>query len=604
MKRNLLDMIVLRWLRGSVDALSTRSKRVVFDTFRSYRLSQSIQVRSGTDCQQSGAIMELCVEWNKSACRSVTTVTHNGTIKHYVKYLKYKDFAVSEKKNIRPSMTVNEGQNLLPFAPLGAAAIASMISDRCIEVLKVAIDDICKVEDFFCPGPDGEYNELKKMIWKHIYITIRKECSHYNYVLDQMALSVLRIIGDASIKAWEFYCDKANQEYRVQAAVSFPLLGAIAPYDRGSQTIIDKGLPLAAEFGKRFGVKPSVIRKLAYLRPSTVCMLVPQIRTPSLRKFLNSIDNIPLDWLPIKSCEWKALAELLRVEAQYQSLACRDSKPGRLLRFAHGQYRRFIHCIMVAAKSAPDLDKFEACFSNIFHDARDVAKALAVGMLSPYPGSGATTEMLYTACDMLYGNLSPLQIIRVSSACHNVPALFEISGRVGPKTWPSLCDSQTAPNGLIIEPITSVAELRREGNLMHHCVAVYEAACKAGCCHILSIRNAEGRSLSTAQLQSFTTVECAAVTQHRGFHNSIPPQAAQSALKWFMSRLNQGGIPINDDVLKPPTSVNPIEDPVETLMQVCERKTHDPAVVELWRPYLRKWYRNHILPGKVSNCTP
>lgn len=59
--------------------------------------------------------------------------------------------------------------------------------------------------------------------------------------------------------------------------------------------------------------------------------------------------------------------------------------------------------------------------------------------------------------------------------------------------WPAICNTVVAPNGCIIVPLNSSAELSEEGREMSHCVGRYSSGCRAGRYHIFSIRDKNGK---------------------------------------------------------------------------------------------------------------
>ena len=111
--------------------------------------------------------------------------------------------------------------------------------------------------------------------------------------------------------------------------------------------------------------------------------------------------------------------------------------------------------------------------------------------------------------------------------------------------WPAWFKPLRASNGVVMRPLCSVAALREEGALMHHCVGGYGTECMAGCTQIFSLRTARGKRLSTLQLFARRTgpeTFCFVEVQHRAAHNGPPPEAAVAAARELLSALHGGKV--------------------------------------------------------------
>lgn len=112
---------------------------------------------------------------------------------------------------------------------------------------------------------------------------------------------------------------------------------------------------------------------------------------------------------------------------------------------------------------------------------------------------------------------------------HRLLALhsFQPQGFQGQERWAALFDEP-----IILGPdhvalcLTSSEELRREGELMQHCVGSYASRCRTGYQHIVSIRcRHTGRSLSTVELTLTADARGRAgleVAQHQAFRDGMP----------------------------------------------------------------------------------
>jgi hypothetical protein len=70
--------------------------------------------------------------------------------------------------------------------------------------------------------------------------------------------------------------------------------------------------------------------------------------------------------------------------------------------------------------------------------------------------------------------------------------------------------------------LSNSLELNREGRALHHCVTTYESGCFEGRRHIVSLRDNQGKSLSTLEIIKKGADDWQ-IVQHRAKHNCLPP---------------------------------------------------------------------------------
>jgi hypothetical protein len=109
--------------------------------------------------------------------------------------------------------------------------------------------------------------------------------------------------------------------------------------------------------------------------------------------------------------------------------------------------------------------------------------------------------------------------------------------------WPAWFKPVKTSNGVAIQPLCSVAALREEGALMHHCAGGYGRDCMKGFTQIFSLRTARGKRLSTLQLYAWKIRRSEhrfAEVQHRAAYNAPPPSLAVAAANELLAALHQG----------------------------------------------------------------
>ena len=159
------------------------------------------------------------------------------------------------------------------------------------------------------------------------------------------------------------------------------------------------------------------------------------------------------------------------------------------------------------------------------------------------------TEGEQFVCRRFNADMSLTTITRLSADWHEAVAA-NMTGRnfEFPEPW---CPGG-ASTDLGIVPITSSADLYREGKLMHHCVGTYAAQVHAGDCYIFLVRR-DGSSLATLQLVRGETG--VAIGQLRGPCNAKPSKEilravnswlrAQREFRFPQKRLDR---PLDDDL--------------------------------------------------------
>lgn len=144
-----------------------------------------------------------------------------------------------------------------------------------------------------------------------------------------------------------------------------------------------------------------------------------------------------------------------------------------------------------------------------------------------------------------------------------------------PKAWPALFGEAVA-DGIRMRCLTTEGELAAEGDAMSHCVGGYDRNCRRGWSHIVSVTDAEGKRLSTAELS--INRGRAVLVQHRSVRNSAPPPAADAAVVRLLGWLNDGTVAMDPEAME--VRVHD-EDDVGTPEQAL-------AVLPVWREILPK----------------
>jgi hypothetical protein len=166
-----------------------------------------------------------------------------------------------------------------------------------------------------------------------------------------------------------------------------------------------------------------------------------------------------------------------------------------------------------------------------------------------------------------------------------------LKGSSFPDGWPPLCDPKTYTTSggkVSVIPLTTPTELVEEGKLLSHCVASYVNDCLLHGSHIVSLRDANGRSLSTAELRWINDEgeERWHCGQHLGLKNGPPPDhAAQAFEKWF-DDLNSGHLGADPKALEQARAEREATSQTDIVLTCVGYDVTDPALRDL---ALRLW---------------
>ncbi len=107
--------------------------------------------------------------------------------------------------------------------------------------------------------------------------------------------------------------------------------------------------------------------------------------------------------------------------------------------------------------------------------------------------------------------------------------------------WPPLPCMPMRIGAIIVHSLTDVYQLKDEGRQLEHCVGQYFYLCVLGDSHIISLRNADGVALSTAEIRVFVDSELGLTVQavqHQAQGNGEPKGDCVTALSATLLHLN------------------------------------------------------------------
>ena len=154
-------------------------------------------------------------------------------------------------------------------------------------------------------------------------------------------------------------------------------------------------------------------------------------------------------------------------------------------------------------------------------------------------------ELLGMAASMLHHSRHPAAVARVVGLHHGrlvpEPGGGSRKSTVG---WSSLIKGEVwnSPCGGSIHELLNRQELQDEGAALSHCVGGYASTCVSGHGRIMSVRNSDGKRLSTLLVRMHGRERGLVVGQHSAEKNRTPSKEAHAIVREFMLQANRADI--------------------------------------------------------------
>lgn len=330
---------------------------------------------------------------------------------------------------------------------------------------------------------------------------------------------------------------------RLQAMNDFPIVAAAVinsfhtprdPVLHTLQSVIDKGEPLISSLSRLAGVTKGSIRALRGVKPGDDAGPV------NLVLLLRALDKITPDKRPRDGNKWQLFENLLRWAEGERSRIIDSPK------YSEDLATHIVAGLMAAGETqivrwiGHNLELLDGI--DDYLDYAGLWCATGAGgevVSSAYVKSRARR----TVRDALMMRYPAKEILRQVNCWHkeiNNPANSLPLDTSVPDEWPALPGLPHVCGDLTIVSLTSNSQLIAEGMQLKHCVRVYTDSCWSGARHIVSIRDAAGQSLSTAELSISETADFRydlSVDQHHSFANGMPSQACTTALADYMQSI-------------------------------------------------------------------
>ena len=415
-------------------------------------------------------------------------------------------------------------------------------------------------------------------------------------------------IAAPTAAAVHFFGDTASPHHRrrAQAASAYPLFAKKLASDPSLQRLIDGSRPLGAALSDRVGLSQGHLRRLKQIQTP-----LPQDRLfefgetargadplgiersrrhsiggdLSLDQLCGLLRNFPANWVPDSDTEWSSFVDVVSACALPISSSFGVS----------------VHSILAAAKG--DWTGYKATLARAYgmdfkeFDRRLIALATAdaahlveefnrtvvfpqllstivnTGNRLPGPSSDLSIRGRKIAFQIIVGKAKNIPGSLLSAARNwaaRIPALMEAEEVDEPleneasaahsdgKSWPALTIDFNSSNGLVVQNLASVEQLKEESRRLSHCVGrLYVRKSRNGNCHLFSIRTTDcSRSLSTIELSPIEdgpdrlVLADLEIRQHKAKNNRKPDKNAVAASQEWLAALRTGNHPADIKVAR------------------------------------------------------
>lgn len=375
---------------------------------------------------------------------------------------------------------------------------------------------------------------------------------------EDLVLEAFRMIGidPAVTQSWAVHPDRICRRNRHQVITTFPIFAALlvrfplVPIHMEIEAAIDRGDPLIEVLSSILGLSKRTIR---FLRGKALELIGPAwMEHPS--ELFAAVEMIPPEKLPRNPTDWKHFRVFWEGCGEWHGSRCcvrpigSSRKPPAMVMHmftglcAPGYERSAMRLSLLWRGNLQRLSDVKDYFQFV---ARWCGAGAGIRESSVWSRNAAETLR-----DALLTRYSAMELVRQSERWHcevsQIPAVepdSEVDGVI--EEWPALPGLPLQVGELTVVALTNHFELRMEGSRMNHCVGVYFQSCMYGDSHIVSIRNGDDESLSTAEISLITNASgelLPNVVQHKAHSDEEPDHECNTALAATLEMLRGGSV--------------------------------------------------------------
>lgn len=324
--------------------------------------------------------------------------------------------------------------------------------------------------------------------------------------LNQEALVMATLPGGFCSTRYNFLARAVSAEqiaYRGQFARTFPVLvpwilaetGEPTSHTREIHEAIDSGKPLVPLIAAGFQVPQNVVRYLVN-KGEDFLGADWNARLPVLLRVLSSIAP---EKRPKDRAEWGALTSACELLSQL--LGRPITTPLSLSWLCRALKRDFSGLVDIMDGADP---RTVVVAIDELTDAIEIALFWELGRRDPAENAIERKSLCRAAISKFVLAHDPLFLYQ--RALRWRAEYNRAIGASGPETrpantWRTVLMGPLKIGDLSVIELDSASALAEEGKRLDHCVGTYQGVCSSGLTHIFSVRDAEGQSLSTAEIR-------------------------------------------------------------------------------------------------------
>ena len=356
--------------------------------------------------------------------------------------------------------------------------------------------------------------------------------------LDPQVVRAFASLSAPSVEDYRFFAaggDDGRKQRRLQALAVYPLLARELRSRLELAVAIDKGRRLTPLLRRALGGTPSALKAVVGVTPSLLGSPEPVAATD----LLTALAATPTAWHPKTAESWRAFRRLLDIPAHVAEAGWNIGRMRELGPDWAGALAK-----LGAFQRLDDLADYRRALLNQVIQVPFLAAVPDLALATARPDSlGVMADILHRLLD----GRPLLKQLAASESWHRrqgeLAALIGLeSGWKRQLVWEPLTDPVTV-EGITIVPLINSTALRGEGEAMGHCVGTgwYDEQCAFSGHHVVSMRDAAGRRLSTAELH-FDERGRLEIVQHRGPGNAVPSVPEVEALEDYAAGIESGAI--------------------------------------------------------------
>lgn len=431
--------------------------------------------------------------------------------------------------------------------------------------------------------------------------------------IDEEVINCLKCISKPKLTDFDFFSvDGVRGKYRRQAANSFPLFAGVMSSNLSIKIAIDRGHPLMDVLIKSLNclsendLSKAVLKKMALVKQKPIF----DIDVETIVKFATMV---PVDWIKTDNIEeWNSFCVI--ADVIINNFNANSDQVKDLVSGCSGKWTDFARrCAKSFGYEGDNLIDIYSVIRLSSIDYLDVINNFANLVILPLSTVGINEKLIDVTSELLNDSKEVSKLMLITGK--SLPKLFEESNKwhnnrnrimeIVPSNlsaqdlkdvinksqtgWIPLSDEVVSPNGLSLVPLRTEAELKKEGQIMGHCVGSYGTKAKSGQCHIVSVREGN-KSIATVEFSLQDGIEDGLklkIIQNKGVHNSSPSSEAKDSVDWYMKSLERNFIPNNYVKIKAYLGEKIFQDSLERVCNYDWRNVQNiNTVLAPWAPYV------------------